>query len=409
MSEENAETLRGKAIGIDGETVLKTLEKKAKELVEQKEGVDGRDSDFGRKERLQSWCKQALERVQEQVPEDLAKAAFKELKQRMRDELLKEPLVTFTRKDTLDFLNMLEERSSAHFYVHSSGIRKWIDESSARVAIGIQKVTGCAISPTVYVVCNSDIASQAFAFGSDAVIIELSLLEMLESQDELDFILAHEFAHIALNHMVTRLNFDEVGKQTLGKLFDRISKKSGGLFDGKLFQLRCVIGKFLEDQALKALCHSDEFEADEVACKVLHDIGGQRNAGETFMQRFRSRGMESATHPSVSERIIRMNKMIQFEGNPPARDFPLGIRRGLKTARKVVWMKKWAIRVMGFVTSMVLFAGCSFSLKALHWEPESAFLKLLASVLVWDFLKGGLVISLLCGSWVGRWMYRHLR
>ena len=392
--------------------VTKTIDKKGgskeRKLVKQKMEAVLEGGRRG-KEYLQRWGEQALETVTDKVPEKLKEVALKELKERMRKELLKDPCAYFTGEDTRKFLNMLEERSHGQFYVRSSRITQWIEASSARVAKGIKEVCGYDVSPEVYVVQNPDIAYQALALGSGAVIIELSLLEMLEAQDELDCILAHEFAHIALMHSVTLLNFDALSQKCLGKFIAGISQKTGGLFDQKLLKLQRTAEKFLKEDAYKALRHNDEFEADEVACKVLHAIGAQRNAGQTLIQKFNELSgeshEESSTHPSRSARIIRLNNITLLKGNPPPRDFPVGVRRTLRWARKVIWMKTWFIPIMGWLAGISLFVVCCYAIKALNVDKESLFLEV---ILGW-LLRGCIVLCCLYGFGVSRRMYHLLK
>jgi len=390
------------------ETTGKKVVSKQRELVKQKVEAVLEGGRRG-KEYLQLLGEQALETVTDKVPEKLREIALKELKERLRKELLKDPSAYFTGEDTRKFLNMLEERNHGQFYVRSARITQWIEASSVRVARGIKEVCGYDVSPEVYVVQNPDIAYQALALGSGAVIIELSLLEMLESQDELDCILAHEFAHIALMHSVTALNFDVLSQKCLGKFIAGISQKTGGLFDQKLLKLQRTVEKFLKEDAYKALRHNDEFEADEVACKVLHAIGAQRNAGQTLIQKFNEltgeSHEESPTHPSRSARIIRLNKITLLKGNPPPRDFPVGVRRTLRWARKVIWMKTWFIPIMGWLAGISLFVGCCCVMRALNFGHESQFLE---AILGW-LLRGCIVLCCLYGFGVSRRMYHLLK
>lgn len=394
-------------------TIIKTVAEKVVnkeiELVKQKVEAFLEGGRLG-KEYLQKCGEQAVNLVTDKVPEELIEVALKGLKERVRKELLKDPSVYFTSEDTRQFLNMMEVQNHSHFYVRSPRITQWIASSSARVAKGIEEVCGHHVTPEVYVVQNPDIAYQAFALGSGAVIIELSLLEMLESQDELDFIMAHEFAHIALKHSVTLLNFDTLSQKCLGKFITVFSEKTGGLFDQKLLNLKRTTESFIKDHAYKALRHSDEFEADEIACKVLHTIGAQRNAGETLMQKFKYLHGESdgecPTHPSDSARIIRLNDITEFKWNPPPRDYPVGVRKTLKWARKVIRMKTRFIETIGWITGISLFAGCVYIIQALHNDEESRFL--MAS-LDWQLIFGSLVLCGILGFRVSRRMYHLLK
>lgn len=382
---------------------------RAREVVEQKmEAV--LVGDVRGKEHLRKWGKQAVRVVTDNVPEELMEVALTELKQRARQELLKNSSVSFTSEDTRCFLNMLEEQNLAHFYVRSKRIRRWIETASARVAKGIEEVCRHPVSPEVHVVKNPDIACQALALGSGAVIIELSLLEMLESQDELDFILAHEFAHIALGHSVTLLNVDMLSQKCLGKFVAKISENTGGLFDQKLLKLKRTTEGFVQEHAFKALRHSDEFEADAVACRVLHSIGARRNAGETLMRKFRllhgENDGECHTHPSNSARILRLNDITDFKWNPLPRDFPAGARKTLNWARKVISMKARLIETMGWLAGISLFSGYSTVVWTLCKDDGSGFLK---TILNPYLLLVSLVLCTTCGSAVRRRMYHLLK
>jgi hypothetical protein len=132
-------TTFGQKLAAGRKKVIKTTSikvvSKQRELVKQKVEAVLEGGRRG-KEYLQLLGEQALETVTDKVPEKLREIALKELKERLRKELLKDPSAYFTREDTRKFLNMLEERNHGQFYVRSARITQWIEASSVRVARG---------------------------------------------------------------------------------------------------------------------------------------------------------------------------------------------------------------------------------------------------------------------------------
>ncbi|MBF2735712.1 MAG: M48 family metalloprotease [Betaproteobacteria bacterium AqS2] len=144
----------------------------------------------------------------------------------------------------------------------------------------------------------------AYANGSQ-VGIARGMLNFVESDEELAFVVGHEIAHNVMDHVdITRGNM-LIGS-ILGGLLD-IAAASGGVYTGgAISSAGMEAGRRLKSVELEA-------EADYIGLYMLHNAGFDISGGADFWRRMGAEGgnlYASTTHPTTPQRFIAMRKTI---------------------------------------------------------------------------------------------------
>ena len=150
--------------------------------------------------------------------------------------------------------------------------------------------------------CRSDIfVSRSLAFlayaSGDRIGVATGLLNFLENEPDLQYIIAHELAHNVYRHVRKALT-----RGIFGGLLDGISLAIGFWTDGLFTQL-----------GITAYSKRFENEADYVSMYILANAGVDLNGIEDVWRRVSAEvGLkESRTHPSRPIRYLRMAKTRQ--------------------------------------------------------------------------------------------------
>lgn len=141
----------------------------------------------------------------------------------------------------------------------------------------------------------------AFALPGGPVYVTRSLLELVESDDELAAVLGHEVGHIVGKHAVKRIQ-GAVGLQML-----QILAAGTGAADARTRQgMELAFVSLLLEYS-----QQDELEADRLSTRYLKAAGYDPSAAITFMQRLRDHTFKQPmrrysyfrTHPYYADRI----------------------------------------------------------------------------------------------------------
>lgn len=155
----------------------------------------------------------------------------------------------------------------------------------------------------------------AFAHVGGYVYVNQGLLDLAEDDDEVQFVLSHEIAHIALGHCSERLTYTVRSQQVLGE--------DAGEIIGLLYSL-IAAGYFPEQ----------EFEADAFAQQTMLAVGKEPRAGVKILRRIYEEfetdedvelppeitdsrwyrilvavDQHLQTHPDVDERVRRIERV----------------------------------------------------------------------------------------------------
>ena len=142
-------------------------------------------------------------------------------------------------------------------------------------------------------------AINAFAMPGGYILVSKGLLKMLESEDELAFVLAHELAHVSRRH-----HYQIVLRQRLAEQASRDLQSAGQGDD--IAKLASTSGQIYA----RGLDKGAEFEADRLGLELMTRAGYDPVAALSVLERLLSfRGNDPraellfSTHPSPSERL----------------------------------------------------------------------------------------------------------
>jgi predicted Zn-dependent protease len=182
------------------------------------------------------------------------------------------------------------------------GAAPLIRAEAAQQYVGLVGMAVAANSATNYKwrfgVFRSD-AVNAFAMPGGYVLLSSGLLKMLDSEDELAFVLAHEVAHVQRRH-----HYQVVLRQ---RLADQASKNlSSVVQDSDTAKLAQASGQIYA----RGLDKSAEFEADRLGVELMTRSGYDPAAAVTVLEKMQTlKGNDPraellfSTHPSPAERL----------------------------------------------------------------------------------------------------------
>jgi predicted Zn-dependent protease len=184
-----------------------------------------------------------------------------------------------------------------------------------RVGGRIAAQAGGRVNPD-FTVLNSPVAN-AFATPSGRVYVTRQLMALMNSEDELAFVLGHEAGHIAERHSRSRQNtgiFSQIGAALLGVLTG----------SSQIAQIAGSLGQ----QYLLSFSRSQEFESDQLGIRYMAAAGydplasteilGTLGAYSDQLGRFAGRADDqraaptwNRTHPLSAERVARARREAQ--------------------------------------------------------------------------------------------------
>lgn len=153
---------------------------------------------------------------------------------------------------------------------------------------------------------SDDLQPNAFAFPGGGVVVTQGLLDQVESEIGLAFVLAHELGHHQNRHTVRRLGRTILYKGTMTLLFG-----SGDAVTQATLQT-----------AELSYSRGQEYEADEFGLRLIHEIYGHTEGALEFFEHM-ARQQDSggswatmaSTHPLTEDRIERL-RSLQRELSP---------------------------------------------------------------------------------------------
>lgn len=164
----------------------------------------------------------------------------------------------------------------------------------------------------------------AMAAPGGTILISKSLLLKIRTEDELAGILAHEIAHVALDH--ARLTISQKRNKevlaSLGKLGMNIAGKlSNSDFLTENFDLFSGLADNLKDLSMKGYDRRQELDADQEAIQILKRAGYNSRPFVQYLERYQkeSGGLWS-THPSDKDRIQAVQNLTYQDQPSKERD-----------------------------------------------------------------------------------------
>ncbi|MCM1331424.1 MAG: M48 family metalloprotease [Bacteroides sp.] len=183
----------------------------------------------------------------------------------------------------------------------------------------------------------------AFTFPNGTIVLYTGLLSALHSEDELVAILSHEIAHFVLDHSYQNYTQEmsrkkraefwaavATGIAAVGDVY--LSSKNTYYQPGTITLATAAIASGIAAEVIERLGmkynHNQEYEADELAIKVLRQTGYSTDALATALARLKEsmktertnvQYLESYSHPALEARIVKNgqpnlnNRDIKFE------------------------------------------------------------------------------------------------
>ncbi|MBN2483240.1 MAG: M48 family metalloprotease [Candidatus Omnitrophica bacterium] len=147
----------------------------------------------------------------------------------------------------------------------------------------------------------------AFALPGGYVYIFKDLMDLLDTEDELAFILAHEVGHVVARHSIKKL------QAIMG--YNLVAAAATQVKTGPGFQEGLSLAML---QILSAYSQEDEFDADELAVQYLTRLGYDPLSGIAVMEKLyeankkqpRRPLMYFRTHPYAAQRIGNIKKQL---------------------------------------------------------------------------------------------------
>ncbi len=126
----------------------------------------------------------------------------------------------------------------------------------------------------------------AFCIPGGYIYIFTGLLNDLENDDQLAFILAHEVGHVVARHHIKKLQ--AVMGYNLALLASLPAEKSPGFYEGLTFAVA---------QMFAAYSREDEYMADELAVKYMETAGFDPRAGIDVLEKLYAYHKKEPTRP----------------------------------------------------------------------------------------------------------------
>lgn len=147
----------------------------------------------------------------------------------------------------------------------------------------------------------------AFSLPGGYVYLCKGLLDILESDDEIGFVLAHEVAHIVARHSIKRLQAS-LGYNLLLLASSQVDS-TGGLPQGLSLILATIMSGYSQE---------DEFLADKLALKYMKKAGYNPEAGIKVLEKLEKAGDKEPssrlayfrTHPYIFQRIRKAKEYL---------------------------------------------------------------------------------------------------
>ncbi|MCM8799055.1 MAG: M48 family metallopeptidase [Candidatus Omnitrophica bacterium] len=149
----------------------------------------------------------------------------------------------------------------------------------------------------------------AFALPGGYVYVFNGLVEEIENDDELAYILAHEISHIVARHSVDLL------KKNLGFNILMVLAKSGAPDPETIRRTNSAL-----DMLMLSYSREDELMADRLAVRFMQRAGFNPEGAISFLEKFKEikrkepiRPLYGRTHPYINERIRAVREEIYGE------------------------------------------------------------------------------------------------
>jgi beta-barrel assembly-enhancing protease len=219
------------------------------------------------------------------------------------------------RKETAWF--SVEQESSIALNTLNAKLKEKVivkDERAERVTSRLaSSINSPRISrKTLIVYEDKDV--QAFTPGGGYVVVSTGLLARA-TEDELAAVIAHEIGHDEARHVMKMVE-SGIGTQTFLSLAYLLDTRSSDKKD-QSWQYFSQAASVIYTLASKGFSRRDEYEADRLSIKYMHQAGYDPNAIITFFEKLKQLGGDKSwayflrSHPYLDERIAAAREEIK--------------------------------------------------------------------------------------------------
>jgi predicted Zn-dependent protease len=186
-------------------------------------------------------------------------------------------------------------------YWDNSDLTQYINQICRAVAINSSK-------PEIYNGYHAAILNSreinAFATSGGHIFITRELLNCADSEDTLAAVIAHEIAHIQLQHSIKAIKNSRIAEAVATPLSEMI-----GIFDESVHEI-------IDTLVVNGYSQEQEFEADAYALDLLASAGYDPESLNTMLQTLQKNqpnhpGGFNNTHPAPEERIKKIQKPLK--------------------------------------------------------------------------------------------------
>lgn len=155
----------------------------------------------------------------------------------------------------------------------------------------------------------------AFATSGGHIFVSRGLLNCVTSEDALAAVLAHEIAHIQLEHSLKAIKTSRITDAITKTTFATMSVLSEGEFQEFTDVFGDVVDEIVASMVDSGYSKSQEYEADETALEIMAATGynplAMNDMLNVLKQNQKSKSGFSVTHPSPEDRL--KNLQDQYE------------------------------------------------------------------------------------------------
>ena len=180
-------------------------------------------------------------------------------------------------------------------------------------------ITSCSSKPYLYkgyfvAVLNSD-EINAMATPGGHIFVTRGMLKCVSSEDELASVIAHEVAHIQLQHGLSVIKSSRFTDATLDITKFAVVKYGSDDFDKFVDLFDDSVNDIVSTLVNNGFSQSQEFDADEYALTLLNDSGYNPHSFKKVLEKIKLNQVDSSsgfvkTHPDPDKRINKIAKLL---------------------------------------------------------------------------------------------------
>ena len=156
----------------------------------------------------------------------------------------------------------------------------------------------------------------AFASSGGHILVTRGLLECATSEDALAAVLAHEIAHIQLQHGIKAIKGDRWTNAALTTATSSLTVLSDGEMKDVIDAFDESVNGVITTMVNTGYSQSQEYDADETALEIMAAAGYNPHAmtemlNELKVRQPKSSGGFASTHPSADKRLKQVEKKLK--------------------------------------------------------------------------------------------------